>query len=132
MVLSSEPSIPGIPTQQRMPPDVEQVDNPMLMRIRLIPRTAKSKRIADRNSREVHRRYKRNHYKGVCFEATFATGEDVFVEQPPLNTSSAERLAFENYSKLQPPRLRPYGMISVGPELLKIDKDGMTNTVFNN
>lgn len=45
----------------------------------------------------------------------------------PLETTLAERMAAEGYTKLIPKRLGPYGILSVGPEYLNILQDCVEN-----
>lgn len=96
------------------------------MTIRLIRRAAKVKRIADENLQEAQRRYKRDHAKKVSFEQTFASGNCVFVNQPHVTTTAAERLTSDNYSKLRSRRLALYMIIRVGPEFVKMNQDEIT------
>lgn len=85
--------------------------------------------MVDKNLRGIKKRYKQDYEKKVQFEPTFAPGDYVFVERPPLTTTPAERLASKNYCKLRPRRLWLYRIISGRPDFLKIDQDGIRNTV---
>lgn len=114
-----------------MPPDVSEIDPRHAYRLRLIHRAFLLRKIAITNSK-IQARYKMDYNKDVRFEPLFAAGDFAFVERPPLTASAADRLAFERYSKLLPRRTEPFRAISVRPEYVRIDQNGIRNTVSIN
>lgn len=66
--------------------------------------------------REMQGTYKAYHDERVGFKLTFAPGDDVFIERPPLIAVPAECLTTSGYVKLLPGRLRPCRIITVDQE----------------
>lgn len=118
-----------MPLTRPVSPDVEHVDSAMEPWARLIRRTAELKRMADAKIGKWQKRYKCDHDKRIRFEPSFAPGNYVFVEHAPLATTTAERLAAENYSKICRHRLGPYWILSVGPEVVRIMQYQIKNTI---
>lgn len=102
--LSVEPSTnwTSHPKNEAHNPDVDEVDPPMAYRIRLIRRAAELQMAAQRNLKAAQDKYKRDHDKKVSFGPTYAPGDYVFLNPPPLKMSAAECPALDNYTKLMP------------------------------
>lgn len=68
----------------------------------------------------------------VCFEPSYAPGDCVFADSPPLKTSAAESLPARRYSERMQKTHGPYRVLHVGPEYLKILQEVFENTVIIN
>lgn len=75
----------------------------------------------------AQKRYKSDLDKKVRFKQTYVPGDYVFADWPFLTTSTAKSLGAERYSKLIPKMLGPYHELSVEPECLKINQEGVEN-----
>lgn len=53
----------------------------------------------------------------------------VYLDRPPVITSTTERLVTESHSKLQSVKTGPFRVIKVAPTTVKNDKDGVGNMV---
>lgn len=100
--LSRHPPGWASPTTKTMLPEVDNIASRLAIRTSLIKSADLLKRLLDKHLNVAHDRYKSDHDKKVRFESTYAPGDCVFVEERPLTTSGAGRLAAERFSKLMP------------------------------
>lgn len=74
-------------------------------------------------------RYKSDYANRIRFEPTYASGNYVFVNRPPLRTSVAERLAAKDYRKLILKKHSLYCVLIVGSKYLKILHESVESSV---
>lgn len=84
------------------------------------------------NLRRAQENYKANRNECLQCEPFLAAAKSLFVEQPPLSTFPAARIAAEGYTKLLPRRQDPYHVVSVGPQIVEILQDGIEDPMSNN
>lgn len=65
-------------------------------------------------------------------EPHFATGDHIFLEDPPTTTSAADGMAYKGYFKLLPRCNEPSWIISVSSKYAKMDEIGAQATVTIN
>lgn len=80
-----------------MPSDVENIDSPLAMRIRLFNRATPLRRLANNHLKIPQKCYKAGKDEKARFEPTYAPGCYVFDDRPLFTASAAERLAAEGY-----------------------------------
>lgn len=83
--------------------------------------------MADKTSKKVQARYKKDYGRQVLFEQPFAAGDNVLLERPPVMASATEHIAYERYYRHLHRSTTPYPVISAGPEYKKLDQDGIRN-----
>lgn len=101
-------------------------------RIRLIHRARLLPRLENAIIKRAQVGYKRDYDKKVLLEPSSAAGDSVFVDQPPLKTTSSKKPASEGYKKLLAPCPVPYLVLSIGLELIRIFENGIENMVSIN
>lgn len=67
-------------TKQPIPSNFDQIESPVAIRVSFIRRAAVRNQRAEKNLREVRRRYELDKDRKVLFELTIAPGDYLFVE----------------------------------------------------
>lgn len=115
-----------------MLPEFGEIDSRLAYRLRLVHRAVLLRSMADRNYRQAQAGYKKDHDRCVRFDPRFAEGAYVLVERPILMASAVDCMFFVGFSKLLTCHKRPYRVISFRSEFVKIDQDGIQNTISIN
>lgn len=85
-----------------------------------------------RHSKKSQERQKTEKDEKRLLKSHFAVAGHVFIQRPRLIALAADRMAYKGYCKRLPYRTRPYQIISVGYEYIKIDQYGIENAVSIN
>lgn len=75
--------------------------------------------------------YERPHDRHVRFGPILNEGSEFHLDRPSLFCSAIQKSAAEGYNELLPKKKRPYKIVGVNSNLLRLLQDGLRNTVSN-